>query len=149
MIAAGCGGGGSSGTAASSGSSGGAAQGGSSATVTVRHTDDGMVLADGQGRTLYMFDKDKGGMSACDGACAAVWPPLTTGATPHAAGGAVADKLGTAKRGDGRLEVTYAGRPLYTYVGDSQPGQARGQGLDQFGAKWYVLSRSGKEVDDD
>jgi predicted lipoprotein with Yx(FWY)xxD motif len=115
--------------------------------VMTRHTGLGTILADSRGHTLYLFMKDKHGMSACDGACTSIWPPLTTHAKAHAAGGAQAAKLGTLERADGTTQVTYAGHPLYTYVGDTKAGTTSGQALDQFGAEWYVLAPSGHEVD--
>jgi predicted lipoprotein with Yx(FWY)xxD motif len=117
-------------------------------TVATRHTRLGDVLVNAQGRTLYLFEKDKGMTSACSGACASIWPPVT--ATKVVAGtGLSAAKLIVAKQPGGASDVTYAGHPLYTYVGDTQPGQTKGQGLNQFGAGWYVLSPSGKKIDDD
>src|SRR4051812_33656635 len=118
------------------------------ATVATRKTPLGTVLVDAQGRTLYLFEKDKGGTSSCYGGCAAAWPPLTTGAGPKAAGGARADQLGSAKRTDGTRIVTYGGHPLYTYVGDAGRGDTKGQGLDQFGAEWYVVAPTGKKIDE-
>jgi predicted lipoprotein with Yx(FWY)xxD motif len=121
---------------------------GHTGTVATRHTSLGDVLVDAQGRTLYLFEKDAGMTSACSGACASIWPPLT--ATQAVAGsGLSATKLSVAKQPGGASDVTYAGHPLYTYVGDTQPGQTKGQALDQFGAEWYVLSPSGKKIDDD
>jgi predicted lipoprotein with Yx(FWY)xxD motif len=101
------------------------------------------VLVDGSGRTLYLFEKDKGPRSMCAGACASAWPPVTTTGAPTAGAGVAAAKLGTTKRSGGE-QVLYAGHPLYTYVGDGSPGQTTGQDLDQFGAKWYVLGATGK-----
>ena len=119
----------------------------SAATVELENTGFGRVLADGDGRTLYLFEKDKGRESTCFGACAAAWPPLTTSGKPQAAKGIAAAKLGTISRGGGVEEVTYNGHPLYFYAGDSGPGQTNGQGLDQFGAEWYVLSAAGSKVE--
>jgi predicted lipoprotein with Yx(FWY)xxD motif len=99
------------------------------------------------GRTLYLFEKDKGAASACTGACASIWPPLISGGKAAAGGGLSAVKLGTTKRSDGKTEVTYAGHPLYTYAGDAKSGDTRGQGLDQFGAEWYVLTPRGSKID--
>jgi predicted lipoprotein with Yx(FWY)xxD motif len=105
------------------------------------------MLVDGRGRTLYLFEADKGTASRCDGACASVWPPLTTAGSPVAGAGVSASKLGTAKRGDGTTEVTYHGHPLYTYAGDSPPGQTTGQGSDDFGAEWYAVSAAGTPIE--
>jgi len=116
------------------------------ATVAIAKTKLGMVLVDGKGRTLYDFVKDKGPMSTCYGACAALWPPLFTKGKPHAGRGVKAALLGTTKRHDGKVEVTYNHHPLYYYVADSKPGQTTGQGLNQFGAPWWVLNAAGKEI---
>jgi predicted lipoprotein with Yx(FWY)xxD motif len=118
-------------------------------TVATRHTSLGDVLVDGKGRTLYLFEKDKSPASTCYGACASVWPPLPGSATPMAGTGVAVAKLHAAKRADGRTGLDYAGHPLYTYAGDGKPGDFKGQGLDQFGAKWYVLTAKGDKVDDD
>ena len=118
------------------------------ATIAARHTSLGDVLVNAQGRTLYLFEKDKGMTSACAGACASIWPPLT--ATKAVAGsGLSAAKVSVAKQAGGASDVTYAGHPLYTYVGDAKPGDTKGQGLNQFGAQWYVLSPSGQKIDED
>jgi predicted lipoprotein with Yx(FWY)xxD motif len=115
--------------------------------ITTHRSDLGRILVDAQGRTLYLFEKDKGATSSCNGACASIWPPVT-GATRVAGPGLSAAKLGSIKRADGKTEVTYAGHPLYTYAGDSKPGETSGQGLDDFGAEWYVLAPSGHKIGD-
>jgi len=120
---------------------------GGKASVKLASTKLGSVLVDAKGRTLYLFEADKGPMSACSGACASVWPPLTTSGKPSAGAGVTASKLGTTKRSDGATEVTYNGHPLYTYAGDSAPGQTSGQGLDDYGAEWYALSAGGDKID--
>jgi predicted lipoprotein with Yx(FWY)xxD motif len=106
----------------------------------------GRILVDGKGITLYDFVKDKGTTSACYGACAALWPPLLTHGNPVAGPGVHASLLGTTKRKDGKLEVTYGGHPLYYFVSDRKPGQTTGQGVNQFGGPWWVLSATGKEI---
>jgi len=108
----------------------------------------GSVLVASDGHTLYDFHKDKGAVSSCYGACAGVWPPLLTDGKPRPSNGAAAAKLGTAKRRDGGLQVTYAGHPLYTYSADQKPGQAKGQDIDSFGAEWYALTAGGAEAED-
>lgn len=118
-------------------------------TVKTLRTKLGRIVVDARGRTLYLFEKDKGAMSSCDGACAGVWPPLTTGGKATAGPGVTAAKLGVTKRTDGRTEVTYGGHPLYTYAGDQKSGDVQGQGLDQFGAGWYVLAPGGDKIDND
>jgi predicted lipoprotein with Yx(FWY)xxD motif len=106
----------------------------------------GRILVDSKGITLYDFVQDKGGKSSCYGACAALWPPLITKGKPNAGAGVRPSLLGTTKRSDGKLEVTYDGHPLYYWVGDHKPGQTTGQGLNQFGAPWWVISPAGKEI---
>ena len=106
----------------------------------------GQILVDGNGRTLYLFQADKGSSSTCYGACATYWPPLLTGGAPVAGAGVNATLLGTTKRNDGTTEVTYAGHPLYYVVTDHNPGDATGQDVNNFGAPWYVLGPDGNKV---
>jgi predicted lipoprotein with Yx(FWY)xxD motif len=110
--------------------------------------DLGTVLVTSQGLTLYDFHKDKGSTSSCYGACAAAWPPLLTEGNPQAQGPADRSMLGTTKRKDGTVQVTYNGWPLYTYAGDQSPGEADGNDIDQFGAEWYALQPNGQEPED-
>jgi predicted lipoprotein with Yx(FWY)xxD motif len=119
------------------------------ATVMTRQTSLGRILVDGKGRTLYLFEADKPNMSTCSGACASIWPLDTTGGKPAAATGASAARLGTIAGPGGKREITYNGWPLYYYAGDRKPGDTAGQGLDQFGAKWYVVAPSGHKIDND
>jgi predicted lipoprotein with Yx(FWY)xxD motif len=114
--------------------------------VAIAKSRLGRILVDSKGITLYDFVKDKGATSACYGACAALWPPLITKGKPVAGPGVRASLLGTTKRKDGKLEVTYGGRPLYYFVSDTRPGQTTGQGINQFGAPWWVLSPAGREI---
>jgi predicted lipoprotein with Yx(FWY)xxD motif len=116
------------------------------AVVTTKKTSLGTFLVDARGRTLYLWDADKGSMSACSGACAQAWPPLTATATPKASGAVKASLLGTTKRADGSREVTYAGHPLYTFAGDTQTGKTTGEGSNGFGAPWWVVSPAGKAL---
>lgn len=147
-VVAGCGGG--SHTSTTSAGYGAAPAAAVGAKVATRTTHLGRVLVDGRGRTLYLFEKDKRGASNCAGACASIWPPVTTRGGKGVAGtGVRAARLGTTRRSDGGTEITYAGHPLYTYAGDTRAGDVKGQGLDQFGAKWYVLAPSGRKIDDD
>jgi predicted lipoprotein with Yx(FWY)xxD motif len=106
----------------------------------------GAVLVDSEGFTVYDFHKDKGTTSSCYGACAEGWPPVLTEGAPTSGEGAMAAKLGTTKRKDGTTQVTYAGHPLYTFAGDSKPGEANGNDVDAFGAEWYALKASGEEA---
>jgi predicted lipoprotein with Yx(FWY)xxD motif len=105
----------------------------------------GTILVVG-GRTVYLFQRDTGPHSTCSGACATNWPPVTTTGAAKTGGGATASMLGTTRRADGTTQVTYAGHPLYYYAGDSSAGQTNGQGLNAFGAKWYVMAPSGAAV---
>lgn len=108
----------------------------------------GTVVVDAEGFTVYDFHKDKGTTSSCYGACAKIWPPVTTTGAPKAGAGAMSSNLGTTERKDGTLQVTYAGHPLYTYVTDEKPGEANGQDIDSFGAEWYALQANGQEAED-
>jgi predicted lipoprotein with Yx(FWY)xxD motif len=105
----------------------------------------GPVLYDGRGFALYAFTHDPSGRSTCSGACAAAWPPLLA-AHPHASDGASASLFGTTRRADGSLQVTYAGRPLYYYVGDRRPGQILCQNAVEFGGRWLVVRGVGTPV---
>jgi predicted lipoprotein with Yx(FWY)xxD motif len=121
------------------------------ATVKARTAGDlGKIIVDGRSRTLYLFEKDKNGKSSCSGACATNWPPLLTKGKPKARGSVKASKLGTTKRSDGTTQVTYGGHPLYTFVADkNKPGSTKGEGLDAFGAEWYVVGTNGKKIEDE
>lgn len=134
----------SSAAAASAGTSSSAAM--AAATVQLRSSKLGRILTDATGRTLYLWLADKGGKSACTGACAGAWPPLVSHGAPHAGTGVTAGKLGTVKRAGGALQVTYAGHPLYTFSGDSAAGQVNGQGSTAFGAAWYAVSAGGSAI---
>ena len=120
-----------------------------SATVATAHSGLGRILVDGRGRSLYLFEKDRHGRSACSGVCAAYWPPLLTNGKATAINGAKRTLLGSIRRGGGSRQVTYAGHPLYFFSGDSKRGQTNGEGLHDFGAGWYVLTPSGKKIDHD
>ena len=102
----------------------------------------GTVLANGQGLTVYWFAADHGTTSACTGACAAAWPPVT--GTPQAAAGvSLSGKLGTITRAGGVKQATYNGHPLYTFKVDTAPGQVNGNAVNAFGAYWYAFKISG------
>jgi predicted lipoprotein with Yx(FWY)xxD motif len=113
------------------------------AKVLVRVTSVGGVLADSRGHTLYAYAADKVRKSACYGTCAATWPPLLTAGKPVAGLGTRGALLGTAKRKDGKLQVTYAGHPLYVFAAERKAGQLDGQGYD---GKWWALDASGAKV---
>ena len=116
-------------------------------TVALHSSPLGQILVDSSGRTLYLFEADKGGMSSCNNDCASVWPPLLAKGTVHGADGINQSLLSTTARSDGSLEVTYNGHPLYYFVSDKQAGDTLGQGISSFGAEWYVLSAAGSKVD--
>ena len=117
------------------------------ATVQTRATKLGRILVDARGHSLYLFEKDTNGRSACYGACARVWLPLLTRGRPIAGPGAKAALLGVITRTGGTHQVTYAGHPLYRYSLDKQPGQTKGEGVNAFGAGWDVLSPAGKKIE--
>jgi predicted lipoprotein with Yx(FWY)xxD motif len=114
--------------------------------VKTANSSAGKYLVGPNGKALYLFMADKNGKSACSGACAKVWPPLTTTGKPGVSGGAVAADLGTITRSDGTKQVTYKGHPLYYYVSDTSPGQTTGQGSNNFGAKWWLVAPSGAAI---
>ena len=122
---------------------------GRSATVGTAASSLGRILVDSGGRTLYLFEKDKRGSSACSGLCTSYWPPLLTKGKPVASKGAEKSLLGSIRRADGTRQVTYAGHPVYFFSGDTKRGQTNGEGLTDFGAGWYVLSAAGKKIDRD
>jgi predicted lipoprotein with Yx(FWY)xxD motif len=124
-----------------------AAVGAGPAAINTRVVSLGRILVNGQGRTLYLFEKDSGGRSACYAQCAAFWPPLLTSGKPIAGAGVKASLLGTTRRSNGTRQVTYAGHPLYRFAEDTKPGQTKGEASKAFGAEWYVLSPSGKKID--
>jgi predicted lipoprotein with Yx(FWY)xxD motif len=117
------------------------------AALGVRSTSLGTILTNGSGLTLYAFEADKGTASACSGACAAAWPPVTGTATSAQIGAGVSQSLvGRTTRADGTTQLTYAGHPVYLFKRDSAPGSINGQGLTAFGARWDVLTATGQEV---
>jgi predicted lipoprotein with Yx(FWY)xxD motif len=116
------------------------------AKVMLRSTSLGSVLADARGHSLYLFEADKGSKSACYGQCAAVWPPLLTAGAPVSGTGLKKALLTTAKRKDGKLQVVFAGHPLYFFSGDANAGQVKGEGLVHFGGTWYAVSAAGTKV---
>ena len=116
------------------------------AKVGAANTSLGRIVVDNTGRTLYLFEKDANGRSACYGPCATYWPPLLTKGTPLAQTGVNQQLVGTTRRTDGAEQVTYAGHPLYLFEGDSAAGDTNGQGISAFGARWYVVSPAGNQV---
>jgi predicted lipoprotein with Yx(FWY)xxD motif len=117
-----------------------AGQGGAGGILRATTIAGSTVLTNSQGRTLYWFGPDTSTKSACNSSCAAYWPPLHG---PQTAGPGVIGRLGTIKRADGSIQETYNGHPLYTYIGDSGPGQAHGNNLDLNGGYWHEVLVSG------
>jgi predicted lipoprotein with Yx(FWY)xxD motif len=126
---------------ASSPSSAAASPGTSSSSALKTTTISGTkVLANAKGFTVYSFEPDTATKSNCNGSCATYWPPVKGPAT---AGAGVTGKLGTITRSDGSTQATYNGHPLYTYVSDSAPGQAKGNGVNLSGGVWHEVTVSG------
>jgi len=117
-----------------------------SATVSLRTTKLGAILVNSRGHTLYLFAKDRNDKSACSASCSGFWPPLLSQGKPTGGGGVRAALLGTTRRGNGDLQVTYNKHPLYTYALDKKAGQTNGEGNLAFGAKWYAVSAKGTAV---
>ena len=118
----------------------------SRASVVVRSSSYGRILFDGRGFVLYGFTRDSRGRSACTGDCAKTWPPYLVKSRPLAGAGVDAGRLGTLRRADGLLQTTYAGRPLYYYVGDRRPGKILCQNVTEFGGVWRVVRPSSRLV---
>jgi predicted lipoprotein with Yx(FWY)xxD motif len=114
--------------------------------VKTRTTKYGQILVDAKGRSLYLFEKDSGMSSSCAGSCASYWRPVPVAGQPQASGGATASSIAVITRSGGHKQLSYAGHPLYYFIGDHKAGQTTGQGLDQFGAKWYILDATGAAV---
>ena len=119
---------------------------GSSTVITTKTSSGGSFLTNGAGRAVYLFMADSSGKSTCDGACAAAWPPVIATSQPTASGGAQAGDLSTITRSDGAKQVTYDGHPLYYFQGDTGPGTDKGQGLNGFGALWWLVAPSGSSI---
>ena len=156
VLVAACGGGGSNasttkastGSAASTHTSSAAASATNAAaksvSISTAKGKDGTYLTGANGRALYLWDADSNGMSSCAGACAQSWPPLK--GKPTAGKGISSSDLGTIKRSDGSTQVTYKGHPLYYFIEDTSAGSTLGQGSDQFGAKWWLVSPAGAAI---
>jgi predicted lipoprotein with Yx(FWY)xxD motif len=119
----------------------------SATTIGVAKTPLGKIVVDSRGRSLYLFEADHKGASACYGACAKAWPPVLVVGKPKAGPGARAALLGVLHRKGGTMQVTYRGHPLYRFVKDTKSGQVKGQGLDFFGGEWYVLTPAGIKLE--
>ncbi len=145
FVAAACSSSSNGGTSGSGGSSSGATSAPSAAaaaTSALKSADVGgvTVLTNAKGFTLYWFVPDTATTSKCNGTCAHYWPPVKG---PVSAGAGVSGKLATIKRSDGSLQATYNGHPLYTYVADTSPGMAKGNGLNLSGGVWHEVTVSG------
>jgi predicted lipoprotein with Yx(FWY)xxD motif len=118
------------------------------ATVNLAKTARGYILVSSTGFTLYEFTKDSKGMDSCVeiSGCPHFWPPLMVTGTPTAGAGVKASLLSTITLPGGGSQVTYDGHPLYTYSGDSGPGETGYVGVRAFGGYWYALRRSGRAV---
>jgi predicted lipoprotein with Yx(FWY)xxD motif len=152
LVIAGCGGGGSSSSSSSPESAGGenagattASEGGSGESTIAGAEVGGLgsVLVDSEGMTVYLYTPDKGTESTCYGECESFWPPVMAEGKPTAGEGATSSALGTTKRKDGTMQVTYEGHPVYTFSGDSSPGEANGQEDDDV---WFVIDEAGEAV---
>lgn len=117
-----------------------------SSTLSVRSSAFGRILFDSRGQALYAFTRDPRGRSACSGACAAAWPPYLLRGRLRGGRSVERSLLGTTRRANGTRQVTYAGRPLYYYVGDRRPGEVRCQNVREFGGVWLVMRASGRLV---
>jgi len=111
--------------------------------VRVAETKLGRILVNGEGRTLYLYMKDRGAKSACSRRCSQVWPPATVSDAPTAGPGVAAAKLTTTRGADHRRQLVYNGHPLYTLTADVRPGQINGEG---FLGTWYVVSAAGNRI---
>lgn len=152
VVIAGCGGGSSSSSSSPETSSSESesattsSEGGGSGEATIATGEVsglGTVLVDSEGMTVYLFTPDKGTESTCYGGCESAWPPVVAEGKPTAGEGATSSALGTTKRKDGTMQVTYNGHPVYTFSGDTAPGEAVGQEDD---GTWFVIDEAGEAV---
>ena len=116
--------------------------------VSMRNTSAGMILVNSKGFTVYAFSRDSNNSDKCVTikGCAANWPPLTTSGKPVAGSGIKSSMLSTITIKGGAKQVTYAGHPLYTYIGDSSPGSTEYIGVNAAGGTWPALNAAGGEV---
>ena len=112
-------------------------------TLTIRASDFGRIVFDARGRALYAFTRDPNGRSTCYGACATAWPPYIVRGQLRPPKGIGRSLLGTTRRRDGSRQLTFAGRPLYYYVGDTGPGVVLCQNVREFGGLWLVARPGG------
>ena len=141
LVAAACGSsGGTTGSGSSASSAAASPAAGSSSALKTAKIGSATVLTNAKGFTLYWFVPDTATKSNCNGSCAHYWPPVKGPAT---AGAGVTGTLATIKRADGSVQATWNGHPLYTYISDSAPGQAKGNGLNLSGGVWHEVTISG------
>jgi predicted lipoprotein with Yx(FWY)xxD motif len=119
---------------------------GKTGSVSLRTTKLGPVLVNTKGHTLYMFAKERNGKSSCSGSCAKFWPPSLLRGKATAGSGVKASLIGTTKRSNGSMQLTYNKHPLYTFALDKKSGQTNGEGMLAFGARWYAVSGKGTAV---
>jgi predicted lipoprotein with Yx(FWY)xxD motif len=117
----------------------------STVTIMTHSTSKGTVLTNAQGKTLYWFAIDTPTKSNCTGSCLTFWPPVN-GKAVAAAGTSLPKGFGTITGSNGQVQATYAGHPLYTYTGDSGPGQIKGNGLNVSGGLWWAMTPSGAKL---
>lgn len=128
------------------GSSGPGHSSGAAVMIATAKQGSSTFLTGASGRAVYLWEADHAGKSVCSGGCASEWPPVTTKGKPIASGSVTGSSLGTVRRSDGRTQVTYDGHPLYYYAGDQSAGSANGQGIDSFGARWWIVAPSGSAI---
>jgi predicted lipoprotein with Yx(FWY)xxD motif len=118
------------------------------ARLQLRHTALGTIVVNGEGLTVFAFTRDSRNHDRCAtiSGCTAIWPPVTTSGTPRLGGGVRRSLAGTIELAGGTRQVTYAGHPLYTYIGASGPGDTSYVGLSQFGGRWFALTATGHTV---
>lgn len=119
---------------------------GAAVTIATHKGPLGTYLTTSSGMSLYMFEPDTAGKSTCNSTCAQYWPPLV-GGSAQTSGGANSGLTGTTTRSDGATQITYAGHPLYTYVGDTKAGETNGEAKNLNGGEWYLLDPTGKKID--
>jgi predicted lipoprotein with Yx(FWY)xxD motif len=118
---------------------------GASATIMTHSTSKGTVLTNAQGKTLYWFAIDTPTKSNCNSSCLGFWPPVS-GKAAAAAGTSLPHGFGTITGSNGMVQATYDGHPLYTYVGDTAPGQINGNGKNLSGGLWWAMTPSGAKL---
>jgi len=144
-VVAACGGSSSS-VSSAAGNAPASAKAGAAVSVATASSSAGTYLVGASGRPLYLWVADSHNKSACGGACAVAWPPLTTKSAAVAATGVTMSQLGTTTRSDGVKQVTYDGHPLYYFAGDTSKGSFTGQGSTEFGAKWWLVAPTGAAI---